>query len=393
VRVGHGGARLPVRVGEPMGGYADRVGGVGGELDPLEVHAVSWRAGERRFVLVVCDLICVNADLTELVRHRLGTAACWVAATHTHAGPDAGCRPGGGTTPPELARRVLAAVERAVAAARADEAPADGAVTRARVPRLASVRSRPAGGLDLPLDVLAVSRDGRLRGLVVVSPVHPTVLPAENLAASADLAGALRRSLDAPWAVVLTGAAGDISTRHTRRGRTPDELRRLGTRAAEAVHDALPTAVPAWSPGDTIGGPVGVELRLDARQPGDVTTPALGDPANRTGYVRRQGMRMADALREAGRTGPYRLRLEQVRLGAVRLVAIPAEPYLSTAGTIAAAGPPTLVLGYTNGYLGYLPDRAAYRDPDYEVLASPVRPGSAEAVAAAVRALDDQEAP
>jgi hypothetical protein len=42
------------------------------------------------------------------------------------------------------------------------------------------------------------------------------------------------------------------------------------------------------------------------------------------------------------------------------------------------------VLGYVNGYPGYLPTAAAYAGQEYEVLACRVAPGSAEHLATTV---------
>ena len=68
-------------------------------------------------------------------------------------------------------------------------------------------------------------------------------------------------------------------------------------------------------------------------------------------------------------------------IGPVSLVALGAEPYLALAERLDARLDAAAVLvGYTNGYLGYLPTRAAYRRSDYEVLRSPVAAGSAEEV-------------
>ncbi|WP_346127107.1 hypothetical protein [Nonomuraea roseola] len=101
--VGYGSAGLTVPEGMPMGGYLDRQGPSAGTLDPLEVSAVTWSDGERRFALAVADLVCVNDDLAERARRAAG-CELWLAATHTHAGPETGCVPGGGPTPRAVAR-------------------------------------------------------------------------------------------------------------------------------------------------------------------------------------------------------------------------------------------------------------------------------------------------
>lgn len=238
MRVGHGSAPLPVVAGEPMGGYVDRAGGVEDALDPLEVHAVVFASGSGSFALVVADLVCVNTDVVAAIRSSVADLvdACWVSATHTHASPDAGCRPGGAATPPELAARLVRAARSAVDAA------VTGAVDASVEPprrfdmkglggRRSTARPEPQ---TVPVDVVVVRSDDGIAGLLVVQPVHPTVLPAANRRTSADLSGAIRRALAGrvPWVVVATGAAGDLSTRHTRQGRDGAERgRRTGRQA------------------------------------------------------------------------------------------------------------------------------------------------------------------
>ncbi|SDS37488.1 hypothetical protein [Jiangella sp. DSM 45060] len=384
MRIGHGEQVFEVRPGEPMGGYADRSHGAGGVLDPLEVHVVTFAAGRRRFALVVADLVCVNADVAGQVRDALREVRiddCWIAATHTHASPEAGCTPGGSPTPPDVGRRLVAAAVSAATAAVVDERDAALTRVRAEVPGLAGRRiAGAAERLDVPVDALVVSAAAGVTGVVTVSPVHPTVLPAGNSDVSADLNGAIRRALEAPgrWAVAATGAAGDISTRHTRRGRSPAELARL----ASLVAGALPLT-PSPEPGpDTVHLPVSRRVRLEPKTAAEVdaaTRATAGAAADaRTRQVFEQGRRIAGELADRGE--PYDVDVQAVRLGGVTLVAVPGELFLELGEAIrAAAGPDVIVVGYANGYLGYLPSRGT--PPTYETLVSPVRPGSGERVA------------
>lgn len=177
-----------------MGGYIDRSQGVQGVLDPLEVHVVTFADDGHRFALVVADLICVNVDVVDRIRtamRGIGVSSCWVAATHTHASPEAGCFPGGTVTPRPVGDRLVAASLAAARHAMASERAARIGASRTLVPGFAGRRNlADTPPMDIPVDTIAVTAGTDVVGLIVVSPVHPTVLPADNNQVSADLVAA-----------------------------------------------------------------------------------------------------------------------------------------------------------------------------------------------------------
>lgn len=387
MRVGHGTRRLEVLPGERMGGYADRSQGVRDVLDPLEVHVVTFADHAHRFALVVADLICVNADVVDRIRAAvagLGVDSCWVAATHTHASPEAGCAPGGSPTPAGVGDRLLEAAVLSAKAAVAAERDATVAHTRAWLADLAGRRNAgDAAATDIPVDAVVVADGQTPTGVLTVSPVHPTVLPAGNSDVSADLNGGIRRALGAPgrWVVAATGASGDISTRHTRQGRSAAEIDRLAALVAAGLGvDAPP---PARRGGVT--PPVSRSLRLAAKPRSEVdaaagaTPPASALTDARVREVFEQGQRIARDLAARGRPDTYEIEVAAVGLAGLVIVAIPGELFLELGERIRErTGQDVVVLGYANGYLGYLP--TVDTPPSYETLVSPVSAGSGELV-------------
>lgn len=426
IRLGHGAAPLPVVTGEPMGGYADRDSGVDGIRDPLEVHAIvidAGGSGESRWALVVADLVCVNRDavlaVREALRVRLAISGAWVAATHTHAGPESGCRPGGAVTPPAVLGRLVetsvAAVRLAVEQQRASRVD----VVRVDVTGLAGDRTaRSTGPQGVPVDLVVASRKGHVEGLLVVTPVHPTVLGAENSCVSADLSGGIRRALlgrlrerqrGGPWVVSATGAAGDISTRFSRRGRVASEIDRLGDVLADAVAPALDEILARKHSAEAGDASAATAAKAETvtlePKPASALSgePRPGAGQDRDGrdarllHVLRQGVEIASRRHASEYTGELSIDVEVAQLPGVTLIAVPAELFLSLGNDIRRRAPVperTVVLGYTNGYLGYLPTRES--SVGYEVLVSPVAPGSGEhvvdvAVDLARRAHDPKE--
>jgi neutral ceramidase len=379
MRIGAASSPLAVPLGTALGGYADRVTGATGTLDELQVWCV--RLGG--LTLVVADVVCVRGDLADSVSAALGGGPVWTAATHTHSGPDLNCGPGIRPTPPPWLEAIPAAA--AEAASRVVTVDATLAWHTGAVHGVGSVRARTGSAPSVPVDVLAArDTDGGLRGVVVVLPVHPTVLPASNTRVSADLTGAVRRAVQrrlgpSAWVVVATGCAGDISTRMTRRAPTPEECDRLGELAAAQIVDVLATEPIHLERGDPPVQARTRTLRLPIRPAEEAPAAPSGD--DRIAHTYRQGLAVARERMTRHPDGVAVLRVDTARLGAIRLAGISAEPYLAVRNLVDG-----VVLGYANGYAGYLPDADAFETPSYEVLSSPFRP---DAVGRATRAINE----
>ncbi|XVQ06692.1 hypothetical protein ACQP1W_29040 [Spirillospora sp. CA-255316] len=386
-----------------MGGYIDRAGGVLDTLDEVSVQVLAFTDAHTRFALAVTDLLGVNEDAVTAVREAMcedGVDGTWLAATHTHSAPHSGIRPGGGgTTPTWLSAGLQAAVLSATRAAESEARDRTILPLRVWVDGVGGRRSTTKSPEPLPIDCVAVVEGAVIAGLLVVSPVHPTVLDATNRRLSADLNGAVRRRLEERlgcWAVVATGAAGDISTRFARRGATPEEAERLGDLVAIEVQGGLAAHLAnvdhpesRHRSSSTLGRIVSERLSLARRDPAELealltAADSSAATADRRGIqVLHHGVLLARAALQQENDRPLECTVEAIRLGPVVLVALPVEPYLSV-GEMIGADPQTIVLGYTNDYLGYLPDR--FTDPTYEVLASPFEPtGAGELITAARR--------
>jgi hypothetical protein len=273
---------------------------------------------------------------------------------------------------------------------------------RAPAGAVAANRNDPTGPYDDRLAVLATRRsNGSLQAVLVHFACHPTILGAENRLVSADFPGALRREVaelagrgDAPVVLYVNGAAGDVSTRFTRRGQDVTEVERIGKRLAMAAGDALAAANPLL--GSLRHGSASVRLspRRGGMTAADTTTherfvpereaPDVSAAMQRIAVTRAQGETMREALTALPSAAiPSTLRIDAWMLDDLALVGVPAELFVSLGRQIEGPAPgKTLILGYANGYSGYLADQAAHRAGTYEALASPYESGSGECVAA-----------
>lgn len=396
-----GAAQAPFAVppGTPMAGYAARVGGVTGELDPLTVGALVLTVGHASFVLIAADLAAVDASLVDEVAAAAGLDrdALAMCASHTHAGPAgviARMHPSDGDgLIPALRAAFVAACVSVIDAARASSEPVELLFGQAESEGLAANRNALEGPFDPRVSVLATrNRAGRLTSMVTQFACHPTILSAENRLVSADFPGAYRRAIEAqawaggesPVALFVNGAAGDVSTRFTRQSQDMSEVERVGRGVALAAIRALDDARPL-APEIELAR---VSVTLTPRSLDDLSVvgsgPSSGDSVaeRRKAETRAQGAMLLERLAQAG---PDAIRhafdVPVWRLGELRLVGIPGELFASLGARIgASASEPVLVLGYANGYVGYLVDSAAEEAGTYEALASPFARGSGDLV-------------
>ncbi len=404
-QVGTASALFPIAVGTPLAGYMARTGSSLGTLDDLSVGALVLSQGQDRLALVTVDLVAVDVDLASEVTAAAGLnpgdlALC---ASHTHSGP-AGIIPRLHPAEPvglnpDLRARFVATCASVVSEASACQEAVDLLFGASATQDIAANRNDPTGPYDDRVSVLAARCPrGRLVAILVHFACHPTVLRATNRFVSADFPGFLRQELaeklaaqgQQPQVSFVNGAAGDVSTRFTRLGQDAAEVARIGEQVAAAGMVALQHAAPVQGPLQR--RQVGIPLRRRSEDDLDtgllcsgVKVPASnGRPEAQDRWVetQAQGARLLAGLRAADVSAvPAALNLHAWLLGNVAILPVPGELFASLGQDICAAAPlPTLVFGYTNGYVGYLPDTPAFDAKTYEALASPYPPGTGEQV-------------
>lgn len=377
---GMGNCRLELPPGLPMDGYSARRSPAIGTHDSLEV-TVLYVADECAAVAIVgLDLVAAGSELVQRVRRcvqeQIPAAHVFVVASHTHSGP-AGVR--GDMQVDAVFGSVIGAVRVAASHAMGTAGPVRARIALGELPaNVATNRNDPEAVIDRALTVVEITRnDGSRLGLVWHTNVHPTVLGPDNLRYSADLPGEVRRRLrnaDEP-VLFLNGAAGDVSTRFTRRSRDETELRRLG----ELLYAAIPL------PSDPISlSPVNMAERTVTLQVAEgrhahhdglrrATEQRLKSRHLTTGDRRRaesvlEGLARSDSA--VPETDSIEALVQVFRLGQLVLVGLPGEPVSALKRLGAHASLTPLLVGYANGYIGYLTTQSD--ESTYETLASPV---------------------
>ena len=397
-----GAAAVPLAVpdGTPLGGYADRTDVSAGRHDELQISCVAIESDRRALVLITVDVICINTDLAEAIAAAVAQHlpvepdAVWTTATHTHSGPDLNCGTGTRDTPAAWRDMLATLALRAARQAWAAREPGALVWRRGELSGVGSVRANPDASPIVGVDLVSVENAGRLLGVIAVVPVHPTVLPASSAAVSGDLTAAIRTSLtarlttaeDHPWVVVSTGCAGDVSTRFTRRNQSYAEVLRLGELAAAQLVQVLHAPPVTMSHGDVSVRTGCRKLVLPVRDDfvADVAVPSDAAAHERLVHTLRQGLAVAADRAARFPDGRLHVTVSAAQIGELRLIALSAEPYLAIRQL---PKPPAVVLGYTNGYTGYLPDEEGFGRPTYESMSSPFTRDAAQTAIGAAEAL------
>ena len=402
MRIGFSKSDITPPLGTELGGYAGYRPS-SGVHDPLFCKAVVLEQGGVGHALVVLDLLCVDEALYLRIADAVAELGIKkerliVSAIHTHASPR-GVIPGeselakvnSSSAPKDPAfmdyiqkviEAALDACRRAVESLECFEVRA----ARGALPQVGSERhtgAAPKGELTV---LQCRTESGKL--LTVYNfPCHPTVMSAANLQVSADFAAGIEELLGADLAVFVNGAAGDISTRFTRRESSFAECQRMGRIAAEQIQNVI-SDVPFEDP-EPIRG-IHTTITLNARQ---VESPeeaekrleeltAQWKAAEAGGadaatvrtlksYAEGAGLNLQFA-RTMGDLRQLHLPVTVFRFCGMDFATVPGELF-------SALQPENLsIIGYTNGYYRYIGGEDAYEANYYEALAAIIARGEGE---------------
>jgi len=411
MKIGFAKKEITPPLGMELGGYAGYRPN-SGVHDPLYSKVVVLEQENVRYALVVLDLLCADESLCEEIAAAVALLGITkqhlvVAAIHSHAAP-VGVIPGAGA----LARINEAIIPRNpnFAAYRQTVVEAPAASCAEAAASMEAFRIRSGCGEMPPVGserhtgaqakgVLAAAEIRTESGKTVIFynfPCHPTVLSAANLQVSADFVGEIQKHLSADLTVFANGAAGDISTRFTRRESSFEECARMGKLAAEHIR-ALLEKQPFEDPKPLTGKSAyvtlparQVETEETARKQLEEATlqwqQAVQDRADAgtvrilKSYVEGAGVNLEFA-RNMGGIREFDLPVTVFRIAGLTFATVPGEFY----STLLPEG--VAAICYANGYYRYIADEHAYDAGHYEALAAIVARGSGEKLSNMIRQL------
>ncbi len=355
-------------------GYADRQSSAGVN-DPIHHRVVALDDGTTKFVIASTDLCMFSPSLYDEAARRLeketGIAALrfWWTVTHTHSAPEIG--------PPgvykvllkgrsqhaidtEYTEFIVESVVKAAKQALSQLQPARLSIgtgmSQANINRRArdidgkiSLGLNPDGPADRQIGLIRLDKaDGSPLALLANYAMHGTVLNGSFLKISGDAQGIVAQyvesQLGAPM-LYINGAAGDLAPIYSvypdpRSGHLTQFNVLLGQRILEANR-----RLPA-----TTGS-----VKLAAYEQW-VQTP------------RKAGMGWTDELPSYQSGTMVRLPIRFLTINDTAIWAAPVEMFCALALQVRASSPflNTFYFGYTNGWIGYLPTKAAFAEGGYE---------------------------
>lgn len=401
-------------LGGDLSGFIARTEPMAGVHDPLFVKAMVWAedaALTNAAALVTLDVVDVAASEVAKIRERVAALTgipgerVGVTCTHTHGGP---------ATMPDgrLGRCDLAyldgvcrtAAETVAAATRALE-PVVMRWASGGEPTVGINRRIPGGITDPAVPVLRFQRhDGTVAAVLVSYGCHPVTLGPNNLQATADYPGYVRRTLEAVYpgaaAHFVTGCCGQVNNGHTSRDgdkgrgmhwRTFAEAERIGRAIAGAavqaaeqaarIEAALPITdvevLPARvrtarrtvplpflpTPDDPELDRLATAWRDEARE--------VEQRERRPGELERLQVFLAwaEEVKSGSEVKAVDAEVMVIAIGDVTLALLPGESFVEFGLEIKERTAPcqVMTLAYGNGCPGYIPHRSAYPAGGYEV--------------------------
>lgn len=392
--------------GNPFGGY--RLSGVkrhSGIHDPLFAHVLAIRVGERTCLLCSLDIGMLPQeradDAKAEIARTLGIepAAILIAATHTHSGPETLNEeddPRIGIWDPIQQSLVEAASEAAdgLTAAKLSWAKADLPIA---VNRFQHRLGRSGNTIDRHLDVLIFeSPAGKHLGLLYHYAAHPTCAMGTEHKVSGDYCGLADRIIEkrtGGFSMFLNGACGNINLEVSERSFARAE-ERAGEVAAGVFATLTGPRTRIEPTVDWVAGSIRVGIKRELEHldvPNDLERKkavleqdfrsrwqeVVGDPRRQEeAFLQYDAYRKALwkvlIRREYAQRPTEEVHLQCIRIGPMVLVAVPGEMFIEHQLRLQKQfpGQRVLVVGYANGYVGYIPTSEAMTSKTYETQTS-----------------------
>ncbi len=370
-----------------LNGYILRFGKATGVHDPLHASCLYLECENGSLLLASLDLLSIDSETALKLKKKIASETgvpeenIVLAAIHTHSSVGGPFLRNVGKEDPEWKERFESKVMEGCIEAKEKAEPVQLRYYQAF--SCVGVNSRRSErGIDPSAPFVTVKGQRGYIAWLVNYGCHPVCLTEDNLLISADYVYYLREKIKASFSasfpvLFFTGGCGDV-----------DPKLRGGFQAAErtgyALADELLLVERSYQGLEIRGSvkslcrklelPYGWQPGIEEAEKAYQYHKKLYEEARTKEERKIQGafLQWAQDLVQAVREGSLPSRLETeiclIKIGPFSMVVTPFEIFSSVSLKVRQIlGPISFVVGYANGYRGYLPDRPAFVEGGYEV--------------------------
>jgi len=394
-----------------MGGFGDRTATFTGVHDDMFVRALVLDDGKKSLVLIGSDLMAIDAKMVELVRIEIQKATgipaenILISCAHNHSAPSYYQVERRGETELPLRDFLVERFAKAAVEAYENRVPARIGFRAGKLE--GATRNRQQENEDVLDTQVGVLRVEELEGRKIIAILfnftgHPVIVGSDNLLLSGEYPGAACRAVEKLMGgvgIFTQGACGDVTVH--RSGDPFLEVERVGRlvageviKTAEFIRGAETVSLAAASRTLELA-PRSVPTVAEAQEAADLGQAALEQAEKRGAnpevlrQLRKRNqllsatLRYAKAFEKRAIEGPgkYEAEVQVLQVGDLIIVAVPCELFVEYALEMRARikqmlGKETIVVGFGNGYIGYVVTPRAMETGGYEASVTRVDPSA-----------------
>lgn len=390
-----------------MGGYGDRKNKSKGFLDNIYARTLVYEDDNKnRVVIISVDLI----DLSQLqvsnmkakiyLLTKITKDSIIISTTHTHSAPLTNDSILFGFRDNDYINNILNIIPETVTTALRNMQDCKIGWYQGEFRGVGASRRDLNQDVNTILTVLAaVDLNNNLINVIFNYNCHPTVLSADNLMISADYPGYAIAKLKQQFGsnvnfTFTNGACGDISTRFTRKAQDYNEVNRLGELLALEVIESLKKITYEEIQKISVKekhfnliskellDDKAINLKIDEyeKRLSELNKSGVNQGDIRVIHTALQGLYVQKLISENKSELEVDGFLNAIKIGRGVILSQPAELFSSLGYEIMVNSPynPTMIIGYANGYIGYIPDKKSFYEGGYESYSCHFKEGEGE---------------
>jgi neutral ceramidase len=398
-----------------LAGFRARHGISVGIHDRLYSSVLILDDGTEKFLLICNDLIGLDSEFTSELKKLIAAESkipfgrIMLTCTHTHSGPltvNASYGRKNELYLSFLKGKILKAVRNAVSNLKGAFL-STGSITIKNVGK--NRRLPDTGSVDPILGIIKIKqKNNKLLVVLANYCCHPTVLGPDNLLISADYPGSFRDDLEKRFGsdtviMFTNGACGDINPGHSAEisalgGRIPGRTFKRASEVGGILAAATGKIISGNSQKEVSLAIKSKKIDLLLKNFPSVEKIKSAIAENKAAISGKKGKELLTAQvellhselllgkaveRNAIDDDYLTFAIQAVKIsGDTVLLGMPAELFVDIGLSIKKMSPfkNTFVIGYANGYMGYVPTQKAFEEGGYEVLVAKFTPKSSEKI-------------